>query len=486
MAHPTLVKTDELLNRARSLIFEGSAQNLDKAEHILSAVLNGKPTDPFPLYLMGSLFHMKGAYGVAYHLLVEAAKGYPRGPIFNNLALVLQKLGLHEQAESAFQEAIRLHQKHDGAVPDETYCNLAGIFVNAGRAADCLRYANLALKSNPDNVKAQWNKALALLELQQWGEAWEWHESRLQKGHSGVSIAMRNYAQEGMTPWWDGTSPGFVVVHGEQGLGDEIMFCTALEDAARVRGVEMVVECSPRLEKLFARSFSHLSNVTVIGTNETDGKEWRDGRPVDYKIAMGSLPKFWRKREQDFPRTNYLKADPALVSEYRNRIPPGRMRVGVAWQGGALSTHIDLRTLWLPALKLVLQQDADFVSLAYHEGARDNIKDLRDETGLDIHHWPEAVEAPADMDHLAAVIAGCDLVITVSQTALHVAGALGVPCWVMVPSKPDWRLGMTREHTAWYGPHLRLIRQKMGEDWGPVIERVALDLRGLIEQRRAA
>lgn len=486
MSHPTLVKTDELISRARALIGEGGSENLDRAERMLCAILNGKPGDPFTLYLIGSLYYQKGYFGVSYHMLTEAAKQLPRGAIFSNLGLTLQKLGMSDMAEKAFHEAIRLHLKQDGAVPEEVYTNIGGIFINAGRAAECLRYANLALKANPDSVKAQWNKALALLELQQWGEAWEWHESRLREGHSGVSIAMRNYAQEGMTPWWDGKSPGLVVVHGEQGLGDEVMFCTCIEDAAKVPGVELVVECSPRLENLFTRSFAHLSNVSVIGTNKTDGLEWRNGRTVDYKVAMGSLPKFWRRKEADFPHTNYLKADPVLTAQYRERIPAKRPRVGIAWQGGALSTHIHLRTLWLPTLRLILGQDADFVSLAYHDGARENLKDLREETGLSIHHWPEAVEAPANMDDLAAVVASCDLVITVSQTALHMAGALGVPCWVLVPSKPDWRLGMTRDHMAWYGQHLKLYRQQDGEDWGPVIERVAIDLRRHIEQRKAA
>lgn len=486
MSHPTLVKTDELITRARALIAEGGKDSLDRAERMLCAILNGSPGDVYALYFLGSLYYQRGNYGVSYHLLTEAAKQHPRGPVFNNLALTLQKLGMDDLADQAFHEAIRLHQKYDGAVPDEVYCNLAGSFVNAGRAADCLRYANLALKVNPDNIKAQWNKALALLELQQWGDAWDYHESRLMRGHSGVSIAERNYAQDGMTPWWDGQSPGLVVVHGEQGLGDEVMFGTCIEDAARVPGVDLVVECSPRLGGLFSRTFAHLPNVKIVGTNETDGHEWLQTRSVDYKVAMGSLPKFWRRKETDFPRSNYLKADPALTKTYRDRIKSNRLRVGIAWQGGAYSTHIHLRTLWLPTLKLILEQDADFVSLAYHDGAKENLKDLKEETGLEMHHWPEAVEAPADMDHLAAVVASCDHVITVSQTALHMAGALGVPCWVLVPNRPDWRLGMTREHMAWYGDHLTLYRQRDGEDWGPVIERAAIDLRGLIQQRMAA
>ena len=95
------------------------------------------------------------------------------------------------------------------------------------------------------------------------------------------------------------------------------------------------------------------------------------------------------------------------------------------------------------------------------------------------------MEAPADYDETAALVSSLDLVITACQSVLHLCGALGVPCWVLTPSKPDWRLGLERDHMAWYGDWVRLYRQKEGEDWGPVIERVAEDVR-VFTRREAA
>ena len=72
------------------------------------------------------------------------------------------------------------------------------------------------------------------------------------------------------------------------------------------------------------------------------------------------------------------------------------------------------------------------------------------------------------------------------ETLYKIAGALGVPCWVLTPSAPDWRLGVgDSRHSIRYGDHLKLYRQKMGEDWGPVIEEVAGDLVDWIRTRKA-
>ena len=118
--------------------------------------------------------------------------------------------------------------------------------------------------------------------------------------------------------------------------------------------------------------------------------------------------------------------------------------------------------------------------------AQADLAELKAECGIDIPHYPDVTEAPADLDKMAALVGACDLVITASQTALHVAGAMGVPCWLMVPNKPDWRLGLNRDHMAWYGKHLKMYRQGKDEtDWAPCIERVGTDLRRLIEERDA-
>jgi ADP-heptose:LPS heptosyltransferase len=80
----------------------------------------------------------------------------------------------------------------------------------------------------------------------------------------------------------------------------------------------------------------------------------------------------------------------------------------------------------------------------------------------------------------AKIVKSCDLVISVCTSVIHLAGALGVPCWVMVPNKPAWRYGVSGK-MPWYSS-VRLYRQK--ESWLPVVEVMAEDLRNLLEDLR--
>jgi ADP-heptose:LPS heptosyltransferase len=78
----------------------------------------------------------------------------------------------------------------------------------------------------------------------------------------------------------------------------------------------------------------------------------------------------------------------------------------------------------------------------------------------------------------AALLANLDLLVTVDTAAGHLAGALGIPAWIMLPANPDWRWMWGREDSPWY-PGVKLLRQPVLGDWAPVVERVARDLQAL-------
>jgi len=102
--------------------------------------------------------------------------------------------------------------------------------------------------------------------------------------------------------------------------------------------------------------------------------------------------------------------------------------------------------------------------------------------GETIHHWPECI---ADLDESYAGLLPClDLVISVCTSAVHACGALGVPCWCLVPSRPAWRYGVTGPN-PWYGS-VSSYRQIEGDTWSPVLEQVATDLEGFLRERQAA
>ena len=462
------VNTVELFDKAQEAHKKG---DFDTADKMYNALLSKSLDNPNVLFLLGTVNMQKGNNGLAILLLNRCIERMPKdkdseealGAAWNHLAICLKKEDHVKSADFAYEQAEK-YLKQPG-IP----ANRASIYINNGTPEKCIEHANRSLGIDPNFIMAKWHKALGLLELQKWDEAWEWHEARLHPD-SACDVGNRKYGDE-ETPLWDGGSKGLVAVHGEQGLGDEIMFASCIPDAIK-SGANLVIEPNPRLHGLFKRSFPECE---VYGTHKSDGSEWKNGRKVDYKIALGSLPKFYRRKESDFPGKPYLIADPERAAFYRKRLDDigTRPKIGIAWQGGVMKTGVSLRSIYLPDLEPILSQDADFISLAYHSTAEMDIAELEKKTGLVVHHWKEAASGE-DMDDQAALISQLDLVITVCQTAVHVSGGLGIPCWVLTPSKPSWRYGVVG-NMPWY-ESVDLYRQKKDEDWKPVINRAKEEL----------
>jgi len=137
------------------------------------------------------------------------------------------------------------------------------------------------------------------------------------------------------------------------------------------------------------------------------------------------------------------------------------------------------RSLELEELLPILRQDATFISLQYKDCPE--IEALEEQHGIKIHHWRHAMQTD-DLDDAAALVAELDLVITVQQTAVHLAGGLGVPTWAMIPKAPLWRYGLTGRTMPWYGS-VTLYRQR--DKWVDTIAEVATDLRKMIAARAA-
>jgi hypothetical protein len=263
-------------------------------------------------------------------------------------------------------------------------------------------------------------------------------------------------------PVWDGSPGKTVVVYGEQGIGDEIMFASMLPDMMKTNTV--IFECYSRLENLFKHSFPGMS---VYGTREErETPAWVKDHKIDARIAIGSLGKFYRTSAESFPGTPYLRADTPKRG--------AKFRVGIAWSGGgAKKGRVQKRSVPLPWWKPILNvSDVEFVSLQ-HTGAQDDIG-MMNALGYKIRTYDE-VKAN-DYLETAKLVKSCDLIISVCTSVIHLAGALGVPCWVMTPKFPAWRY-QNQGPMPWYRS-VRLYRSPDQEaiGWMPVIDRVALDL----------
>jgi len=241
---------------------------------------------------------------------------------------------------------------------------------------------------------------------------------------------------------------------------------------------EVIIECDSRLHSLFHRSFG----CKTFGTRYQDGISWPLKHSIDASVAFGSLPKFFRKKDEDFPGTPYLKADPERRIMFRTLLDsldepgqPRKKKIGIAWAGGLKETGAARRSVPLYDMMPILRQDAHFVSLNYRDA--DEALLIEDNHGVKVHHWPWAVMGK-DYDMTASLVAELDLVITVTQAVVHLAGALGTPCWVLTPKEPMWRYRLTGSDFLW-AKCVKLYRQK-GE-WVHTISDIAHDLRGWLK-----
>lgn len=412
------------------------------------------------------LIHL-ARYGEAEGLLGRELARHPdTAALHACMGLVCHKTYRLTEALTCYETAQRL-----GSVDAEFYLNLGAVLQDLGRIDEALGWYDRAIASQPDPKLRKmpiFQRALIRLLTGDFS-TWPDYEIRLED----EELPRRDRA----FPRWTGEDLAgrTVLVHGEQGLGDEIMFASCLPEVIS-RAKHCVIECAPKLESIFRRSFPAATvYAAAAGRQPLVGAANPD---VDCEVPIGSLPLYFRRRAADFPQhKGYLQADCARVNYWKQRLAslgPG-IKVGISWRGGSLQTRSPLRSIpleqWLPILRA---GSAQFVSLQY-DASGNELDRFRIDCGIGVRHWPDAI---ADYDETAALLSALDLTISVCTAAIHLGGALGRPIWVMAPYSPEWRYGFAGETMPWY-PSVRIFRQPVFGEWTPVVGKVAQHLREL-------
>lgn len=373
---------------------------------------------------------------------------------------VLQKMHRPEQALAYYRDVLAT----EGEDP-ETLNNLAIVLQDLGRVDEAIERYDQAIHLQPDFPLAVWHRSLAYLLQHEFDRAWPDYELRMLSAEAPV--ARHAY------PRWDGARGRSVLVTAEQGIGDQIMFASCLPDLIAI-SKHCIIECTPKLKRLFQRSFpsarvytTEESSDLISGTHESQ---------VDFQVAVGSLPLYFRRNLHSFPKhEGYLRADLQSKELWQKRLSSlgSGLNVGISWQGGTAKTRSQVRSLSLDRLLPILQiAGLNFVSLQYNAPAAE-VRSLESQSGIVIADWHEAHQ---DYDQTAAMVSALDLVISVCSSVIHLAGALGRPVWVLAPYSPEWRYGIRGEQMPWY-PSARIVRQTSYDDWSSVIEEVARKLR---------
>jgi len=379
--------------------------------------------------LGGALLHL-GRYGEAEPYLREALARAPRS------APVLLNMGMLMDATSRFQDAIDFYEQ--------------------------------VLALHPNHAPTRSHRALALLLRGQFVEGWAEYAWRLK--------TTSTFFGQFPFPFWRGEplSGRKILVWTEQGPGDEILAATMVPDLIAA-GAKVVLLCSPRMAPLFARSFPSV-HVVHAGQNPSDPSITAG---IDFQASIGELGAALRQSVGAFPPDlTLLKANPESTARLRRRYhaaAPGKPLIGISWRSKNFRIE-EAKTIpleaWAPVLK---HPDVTFVSLQYGD-AKEEIARAERDLGIQILVDNE-IDSMASLDDFAAQVAAMDLVISVSNTTVHVAGALGVPIWALVPSNHGrmWYWFLERSDSPWY-PSARLFRQDLQESWRPAIAAVAREL----------
>jgi tetratricopeptide (TPR) repeat protein len=430
-----------------------------EAKQYLENAISLNPQALEPRFLLGELLESAGKSDEAILAYIRVLKiDADHYATLIRLGTLHAQLGQPAKAETAYRSALRLVE----TPPRELVNSLGTTLADQGRLEESLEYYDWALQlsGNQPYPIAHANRAFALLQLGRYAEGWRDYEWRWQCADSGRP---RDHLR---VPAWDGSplDGKTILVHGEQGVGDEIMFATCYPDIID-RAAQVVLACEPRLEKLFRRAFPSAMVIAVLRGHE---HQWQipPKLRVDYHIPSGSLPLHFRPTAESFPlHQRLLVADPDLVSRWRERFAAlgDGLKVGIAWRAGEKSKDVRTRSTRLEQWNGLLSiPEVQFVNLQ-HGDCADELAELKRELGVEIHHWGDA-DNRNDLDGLAARISALDLVISVGNATVHLAGALGVPAWSLLPCHGGWRWRRNSETTVWY-QSVRLMRQPRPGDW---------------------
>lgn len=416
------------------------------------------PNHPDALMNSANAYHALGQYTEALSSADKALAVTPDRPEAQvSRGRILYEMGLFEASKSSYDLAIGLNSNYAEAWMGRGLANAA---LNDLSAA--LHDYDQAFAIRPDFYDAPFNKSHMLLAHRDFEQGWPAYEYRIQVPAVGIKPLPD-------IPIWDGTPlAGKLLVRGEQGLGDQILFASVLPDLLN-RQPHVCLQLEPRLVPLFQRSFPKIDVMS---------REKKPPADVVAQVCIGSLPQYFRKNEADFRNAQvpYLKADPERTATLRKTLAPnGERIIGLNWRSFR-GQYADNKSAELKDMAAIFAiPNCTIVNLQYG--------DVKDEliaakaVGLNFNK-SVSIDLTKDIDGVASLLDACEVVVSVSNSTAHIAGALGKPVLLMLPYRTGklWYWSEAKgEGSLWY-PTVKTYHQSAQGDWAGTIARVIADL----------
>ena len=412
------------------------------------------PNHPDALLNSSSATYDQGDYPASLAWAEKALLATPnRAEAHYAKAQALMAMHRFDEAITAYSKAIELNP------------NYAEAYMGRGLTRARLRDLDAAVLDydravalKPDYDEAIFNKGHVYLEHHDFAHGWAAYEHRFGMPSLGI-------ANLPGIPVWDGALlAGKLLVRGEQGLGDQIIFASVLPELLK-QVPQVCLQLEPRLVALFQRSFPDIEVMS------------RDKKPpadVVAQICIGSLPQFFRKDAAAFAgaRMPFLIADADKTAGFRQALAPnGEKIIGLNWRS--------FRNKYANEKSLDLLDLAPFFKLPGYTVVNLQYGDVKEEiraaeaAGL---HFNKAVniDLTKDIDGIASLVDACDVLVSSSNTTVHIAGALAKPVMLMLPYRTGklWYWSEAKgEGSLWY-PSIKTFHQSAQGDWAGTIDNI--------------
>ncbi len=389
------------------------------------------------------------------------------------------------------QEAIQFHQEAIRLNPESArgHHNLGFTHLTDGDPAQAVEHFDQALQYHTegsfDQIASLNARSNALLACGRIEEGWKEYEIRLNKhapDYVDFLVPLPLWQNE------DITGKKLLLI-GEQGLGDEILFASMLNDVTKLVGPDgkIGVAVEPRLVELFKRSFPHIevfSHKTgvIAGIKKRAVIEQKDIENYDVWAALGAPLKHLRNDLSNFtqPSDGFLKPDADRVAFWKaelEKLPAGR-KAGILWKSGIMDIKRGRNFAGFDAWKPVLETPGiTWINLQYGDAEADLTR-AKEKFGIQIHTLP-GIDLKKDLDDISALSQALDLIVGPMNATTNLAAASGTPFWLLWPRTAWTQLGTGQ--MPWY-PNTRTYSPQELKNWTPAIHALAGDLRAETEK----
>lgn len=416
-------------------------------------------------YRLALVYRHKDMFHEAIQELRNAMAKDPKNVVYKlELANTLHLIDASEEALRLYEEILELYPNNHHVL-----YNLGYTIKKLGYIEKALEIYNKVLDIDPNYALARFSRSLTYLTLGNWTDGWKEYEWRW--------TAYNDIAKKFDAPVWDGSDimGKRILIYAEQGLGDTVQFIRYAK-LVKEMGAYVIFETQSPVKDLL-KLCPYIDEVYARGEKLPH---------FDLQIPLMSLPMIFKTEISSVPEiVPYIYAKQELVQYWGEQIKHDRnIKIGICWQGNPnystqfLRQAVASKSMHVKHFEPIARLQGITLYNLQKMGGEDQLKDLSPDIKI--------VSFDGDFDNsrgrfmdTVGLMQNLDLIITIDTGTCHVAAALGIPTWNLLPNPADWRWMIDRTDTPWYN-NMRLFKQPTPGDWEGAIKECVKALKPIL------